>query len=72
MSKAGGWEGIPLDLVPHVNAFKEAARGLGYDARIGIKTNARGALVVALIVEPPLPARIDAREAIRPEKLKRS
>jgi hypothetical protein len=71
VSRAGVWEGIPLDLVPHVTALETAAKALGYDARIGTKTNARGALVVALIVEPA-PPRIDARGAKRLERMKRS
>jgi hypothetical protein len=70
MSRAGVWEGIPLNLVPHVTALEAAAKELGYDARVGIKTNARGELVVALIIPPT--ARVDAREAKRLERLKRS
>jgi hypothetical protein len=65
------WEGIPLDLVPALEAFKAAAKALGYECRSGIKTNAKGELVVALIF-PPLAERVDAREAKRLERERRS
>jgi hypothetical protein len=61
----------PLDLVPALEAFKAAAHGLGYACRTGIKTNAKGELVVALIF-PPLAEPVDAREAKRLERERRS
>jgi hypothetical protein len=65
------WEGVPLNLVPALNAFKAAAETLGFECRTGIKTNAKGELVVALIF-PPLEDRFDAREAKRLERERRS
>ena len=43
------WEGILIALVSALEAFKAAAHALGYACRSGIKTNAKGELVVALI-----------------------
>ena len=70
-SKPRRWEGIPLDLCPAFEAFKAAAEALDYECRTGIKTNAKGELVVALIF-PPLPPRLDEREARRLERERRS
>jgi hypothetical protein len=67
----GRWEGIPIALVPALNDFKAAAETLGFECRTGIKTNAKGELVVALIF-PPLAERVDAREAKRLERERRS
>ena len=71
MSAVRRWEGIPIALVPALQSFEAAAKALGYDCRTGIKTNARGELVVALIF-PPLPPPVDAREAKRLERERRS
>jgi hypothetical protein len=57
-------------LSEHVNQLESVAKELDYDARVGIKTNAKGEPVVALIL-PPKPA-VDAREAKRLERQKRS
>jgi hypothetical protein len=70
MSRAGVWQGVPLRLVEHVNQLEAVAKELGYDARVGMKTNSKGELVIALIL-PPKPV-VDARESKRLERLKRS
>ena len=57
------WEGIPLDLAPHVAQLETTAKALGYDCHVGMKVNARRELVVALILRPGSPRSASERRS---------